>query len=308
MSGLPFLNMDNAVRRPSANDNATEPPSKKRKVVSHSQRITGEQFVSRLAVTQEKADIISNYEQKSEDWLDARKGRITASNFGSAIGKNKYQSRRGLLKQMLWHTFRGCAATRWGCEKEEVALDVYVNTKQIDIASAARVADLENATDEEKDEIVTDLWVEERGLVINPERPWMGNSPDGIVHTTYASGRKELALLEIKCPFKKTFYPPEPEPPNYPVPPQYMCQIQGTMGNLGLPWCDFVVWTPTETQITRVPFDPNFWNDIMLPGLTDYYFNDYVPAAVNQENGLLEDGETEIAIDIDLRTTQQSYF
>ena len=119
----------------------------------------------------------------------------------------------------------------------------------------------------------------------------MGNSPDGIVELTYASGKKETGLLEIKCPFRKTFYADT-------VPPHYMAQIQGTMGNLSLPWCDFVVWTPSKTQITRVPFDPEYWSVLLLPNLTDFYFNQYVPAAVNKENGLLEEGVVELTLDI----------
>lgn len=287
---LPFLNMGSAVRRPSVND-APEPAAKRQRVVTPvNERITAIEFIDRLIVTEEESMTISKYEQKSQAWLDARKGRITASNFGAAVGRNPYQTRRALLKQMLWSSFRGNVATRWGCDNEPVACETYVVAKQLEIAQQVdRVA---NASEEEKDSIVTELYVEERGLVINPERPWMGNSPDGIVHVTYASGRKEVALLEIKCPFKKVFYPDT-------VPTQYMAQIQGTMGNLKLPWCDFVVWTPTETQITRVPFDPTYWNE-MLVGLTEFYFHEYVPAAVHKENGLLGEGEVELAIDIDL--------
>lgn len=244
------------------------------------ERITPEQFIQRLNVTQEQVDIIERYEQKSPEWLNARKGLITASNFGSAIGVNRHTSRRALLKDMVWGAaFTGNAATRWGCDNESKACDVYVQTKQNEIENSRG---LERAADD----VITHFNVVQKGLVINPARPWMGNSPDGIIELTYASGRTETALLEIKCPFRKTFY-------DNTVPPHYMAQIQGTMGNLSLPWCDFVVWTPSETQITRVPFDPEYWSGLLLPNLADFYFNQYVPAAVNKENGLLEDGAIE---------------
>jgi hypothetical protein len=38
--------------------------------------------------------------------------------------------------------------------------------------------------------------VENRGLVVHPDHPWLGASPDGILDATQ--------LLEIKCPFKSS--------------------------------------------------------------------------------------------------------
>ncbi|MCH9715574.1 MAG: YqaJ viral recombinase family protein, partial [Gammaproteobacteria bacterium] len=254
------------------------------------ERITSQDFVARLSVTQEKAKQIEEYEQKSDEWLDARKGRMTASNFGAAIGLNKYQSRQALVKNMLWRKFKGNKATEWGCVNESVAFETYRQTKQEEVDNNLERLDNDlSITDEEKDMMIVDVQLSETGLVINPDRPWMGNSPDGLIDLTYASGRKERGLLEIKCPYSKRFYKEG-------VPIYYYCQIQGTMGNIGFPWCDFVVWTPQETQITRVGFDQEFWTGTLLPGLEDFYFNMYVPAAVNQENGLLRDGETEVTM------------
>ena len=233
--------------------------------------MTMEEWMQRLQVTQEQADAIKNYEQGTAAWLESRVGRITGSNFGAAIGVNKYTSPRALLKQMLWGEFKGNAATRWGSENEDVARDEYVQVKRDEIAART-------PTDED---VVVGIQVEECGLVINPERPWMGNSPDGIITLTYKSGTTEKGLLEIKCPFRKEFYTPDP------VPTYYYAQIQGTMGNLGLPWCDFVVWTPTAIQVTRVPFDPTYWDTKLLPGVTSFYFDKYLPLALHKENGTL---------------------
>ena len=63
------------------------------------------------------------------------------------------------------------------------------------------------------------------------------------------------------------------------------------MGHMGLPFCDFVVWTPTELQITRVPFDEDFWTNTLLPGLHTFYFDRYVPALVARNRGELQRGE-----------------
>jgi putative phage-type endonuclease len=232
--------------------------------------MTREEWMQRLEVTQEQAEAIKNYEQGTAAWLQSRVGRITGSNFGAAIGVNKYTSPRALLKQMLWGEFKGNAATRWGSENEDVARDEYVEVKRAEIATAP-----------ESEDAVVGIQVEECGLVINPERPWMGNSPDGIITLTYKSGASVKGLLEIKCPYRKEFYTPDP------VPTYYYAQIQGTMGNLGLPWCDFVVWTPTAIQVTRVPFDQTYWDTKLLPGVTSFYFDKYLPLALHKENGTL---------------------
>jgi hypothetical protein len=280
-------------------------------------------WLDRLRVTADDVLRISQFVQGTAEWLKSREGRITASNFGAAAGLNPYMSPRALLKQLLWGGFRGCEATRWGQQHESTGKAAYLHHKReefgidsrtdhpdstsVDGATPAAVVvdvttpnldgldgDGDGNGDTARtgataradgDDFVTRIEVEDTGLVINPERPWMGNSPDGIIHVTYQSGRTDRGLLEIKCPFKKTFYTPDA------VPVYYYTQIQGTMGNLGLSWCDFVVWTPTGTQITRVPFDDVFWTEKLLPKVSDFYFKLYVPLAIKKEQGLLPNGQ-----------------
>jgi hypothetical protein len=248
-------------------------------------------FVEALAITEEEAMCIANYTQGTPEWLKSRVGRITASNFGAAMGLNKFMSPRSLLKQLLWGGFVGNAATRWGQEHEAVARDEYIATKLKEFPSIG-----------DDEDPATDIHVEETGLVINTLRPWMGNSPDGIVRITHRSGVTTRGLLEIKCPFKKTFYEPTP------VPVYYYCQIQGTMGNLNLPWCDFVVWTPTGLQITRVPFDQAFWEKELLPKVSRFYFEKYVPLAVLKQEGLLATNQIDVAVTVDVNVACSNLF
>ena len=63
------------------------------------------------------------------------------------------------------------------------------------------------------------------------------------------------------------------------------------MSLMDLPYCDFVVWTPTGIEITRVDFDEKFWDTKLYPGLEKFYFQMYLPGFVNKENGLLGEGE-----------------
>lgn len=257
------------------------PPKKRR--VAREQPMTKAEWMAQLNVSEDRVAVISSYVQGTPEWLASRVGRLTASNFGAAAGMNKYSSPRSLLKQMLWGEFKGNAATRWGSAHEDTARQEYLVVKRDEMGlSRDGCADLLQSVD-----------VEEVGLVINPQRPWMGNSPDGIVVLTYESGKVERGLLEIKCPYKKEFYAPDP------VPPHYYAQIQGTMGNLSLPWCDFVVWTPTGLQVTRVDFDSTFWDTKLLPALTTFYHDMYVPLALAKENGVLDEGCVDMVIEIE---------
>jgi putative phage-type endonuclease len=256
-----------------------EPPQKRARPLPSSPKpfVSRQDWLQRLETTQEEANAIARLEQGTGAWLKSREGRLTGSNFGAAAGMNKFMSPRALLKQMLWGEFKGNAATRWGSDHEDVARDEYVAVKRGECMEAG-----------------IEVVVEQTGLVINPIRSWMGNSPDGIVLLTHPDGHVERGLLEIKCPFRKVFYAPDP------VPSYYYAQIQGTMGNLNLPWCDFVVWTPTGMQVTHVPFNRGFWENKLLPALTTFYFDLYLPLALDKENGLLEEGCVESYIELNI--------
>lgn len=239
-------------------------------------QVTKQDVLQKIQVTHNRAREIERIPQGTTPWLDSRKYRLTASNFGAAIGVNRYKSPNGLLKDMLWHSFKGNAATRWGSEHEDIARDAYIAViqKQIDEGTSPYKS----------------IRVEETGLFINPETPWLGSSPDGIVHVTLRDGTEDKFLLEIKCPFRKQLYA------NPTVPIYYNAQIQGIMAIMGLPRCDFVVWTPSEMGVTTVPFDAKNWNDEMLPRLQKFYFERYLPAVVARDNGLLDEGEIEVEL------------
>jgi len=237
--------------------------------------ITASEVLFNIRVSPEQARAIAHIPQGSQAWLNARKNRITASNFGAAVHMNKYKSPRGLLKDLLWNTFKGNTATRWGSEHEDVARDAYVAHIRREIEAGRSE--------------YTSIRVEETGLHVNPELPWLGSSPDGIVHVTLRDGSTRRFLLEIKCPFGKKFYDP-------PVPSYYNCQIQGVMATMGLPHCDFVVWIPGNMQITRVNFDADFWQHQLYPGLFGFYHNSYLPLIVAKHNGDLDEGEVELTL------------
>jgi putative phage-type endonuclease len=260
-------------------------------------------FGPTFTLTPEEARVMESLEQRSPEWFSARINRITASNFGSAAGLNPYCSPDFLLIQLLYKSFEGNAATKWGTQMEPVACAAYVQA----IA---------------KDPVYSDggpvpSW-RDSGLSIAPQWPFLGASPDGIVTTHRTSSTVSIShrcaplpkydlmrsrfdpgvgiisepawtppttfphnyLLEIKCPFRKKLYGP--------IPPYYYAQIQGCMQILDLPYSHFYVWTPNTASTVAYPRNDNFWNDFLLPRLTDFYFERYMPLTLLKAYGLLD--------------------
>lgn len=229
------------------------------------------QFIQNHIIDRQTQHRIMNIPQRTDEWLKVRKHRITASNYGSAVGHNQYSNQNQLMKEMLWHSFKGNAATEWGTKYESKAADLYLRFMQQKYPG-------------KKIELTFP------GLIVSLEHPWAGSSPDGFV---WIDG-KLVGGIEIKCPFRKRLYP-------Y-IPSYYYDQIQGSMGFLHMDWWDFIVWTPDQSQIQRFPFDANYWNNELFPKLEDFYMRQYVPKALLQEKGKLKTGaiEEEPLVDLDI--------
>ena len=113
----------------------------------------------------------SEPEQRSPEWFNQRKGRITASAVGAIMGLAPYQTRKDVMRRMVreYHglesEFKGNAATEWGTMNEAGAI------KQFEM---------------------------ETGLTVSPA-PFIeygmryGASPDGFV--------SDGSLIEVKCPY-----------------------------------------------------------------------------------------------------------
>ena len=57
----------------------------------------------------------------------------------------------------------------------------------------------------------------------------------------------------------------------------YFSQVQGQMGR---PWCDFVVYTKQGISVQRIKFDKQFWDEL-VPKLESFYNNCVVPEIVS---------------------------
>ena len=164
-------------------------------------------------------------EQRSQEWFEARKGRVTASMAGAILGLDPYRTADDVLRAMVreYHgaepEFTGNIATRWGQTNEEVALMRYQN--------------------------LTGNEVEKCGFIEYPG--WVGASPDGLVG--------DHGLVEIKCPFGIRNKPAPVPFKSISEQPHYYAQIQVQLHVTIRRWCDFFQWTPKGEQLQRVHYD-----------------------------------------------------
>ncbi len=109
-------------------------------------------------------------EQRSQDWYNMRKDKITASDWAAALGKNPYSYRKGLLRTKCGEqkSFFG-GYMQHGVKYEPVANMIY--------------------------EFRNNTTIIEFGLLPHPKIDFLGASPDGIT----ADG----VMVEIKCPPKR---------------------------------------------------------------------------------------------------------
>jgi hypothetical protein len=230
--------------------------------------------------------------QGSPEWLKLRFGRITASNFGAITGTNPYASQDDYLRSLLWETRMDGRAMRWGSINEHVASESF----QKFLAAQAGGVDT--------------VLVEDRGIWIPSDLPYVGGSPDGIVYQIEcieeANGQYEVlrcsrCLLEIKTPWKvrnrkpgDDFYPhievPLGSGRRGACPEYYMDQVNGNCALMGLKAAYFVVLTRTGFQVTYIPFAGDYWEGVLRPRLVRFYYDFLKPSQEVQQNGGLEFG------------------
>ncbi len=155
--------------------------------------------------------------QGSAEWLAARAGCLTASAIADMIAKTKTgeaASRATLRARLVAERLTGVpqdtfsnGAMQWGNEQEPFARAAY--------------------------EIQSGNLVDQIGLVMHPNIPYAGASPDGLID--------DCGLVEIKCPNTATHieYLLSGIPPN-----KYQPQMLWQMECTGRQWCDFVSFDP----------------------------------------------------------------
>jgi putative phage-type endonuclease len=145
-------------------------------------------------------------EQRTPEWYEMRKERLTASSLGSAIEKSHFQTREELLLSKIEDKpYESNPITEWGVKYEDVAIAFYEELQNVKILDF--------------------------GMVPHPTFNAFGASPDGICEDT---GNDPFVgrMVEIKCPPKRKF--------TKSVPHHYWMQVQGQLEVCDLDECDFL--------------------------------------------------------------------
>lgn len=173
------------------------------------------------------------------EWLEQRKGRVTASIVGAILDVAPYMTRDDAMRRMVrdFHgaspEFTGNVATAWGTQNEDGA--------KFDLM------------------LEKDLVIEQCGFFEKEE--WAGATPDGLV------GNDEL--VEIKCPYGLK----DKDAPQFKTAkeqPHYYAQMQFQMWVTGRARTHFYQWAPKGTKHEIVNFE-QAWIDENLPLLRDFY-------------------------------------
>jgi len=182
-------------------------------------------------------------EQRTQEWFDARKGKLTGSNVGAALGLNPWKKPEDLIRQMVreYHgaesEFTGNAATSHGTLHEPLALMDYLGQ--------------------------TGNLVEECGFFVHPNYKWLGASPDGLVGY--------YGLVEVKCPFGlRNKKGDDLKFKTAAEQPHYFAQMQIEMACTGRKWCHFYQWAKHGDCIETVEYDEKWFTD-NLPSLQAFY-------------------------------------
>lgn len=188
-------------------------------------------------------------------WGVHRAGRVTASNFKAAVHTNPEKPSLSLVRKLCYPSvfkFKS-AATIWGCEHESDAVGEFLDSIGMDHQ---------------------DIKFEESGLVVNKDYPFIGATPDGIIHCSCHG----TSLLEVKCPYScrsKSIPEVADESTNFYLKPNeynsvsldtnhsYYYQVQCQLNVCNIDQCYFVVWAPDSVHIERIQRDSKFFSECL---------------------------------------------
>ena len=204
-----------------------------------------------ISVTQEQAATVekeTREQANSKLWFRFRAGRITASKMKLACCTDPTQPAASLIKAVCYpDRFRFTSkATDWGCSHEKLARDMFLEQFRLDHPTAK---------------------IEDVGFFINPEVPYIGASPDGLLSCECCG----IHVIEVKCPYckkdtmldveEKGFYLKKDQHGSLKLDRDhaYFYQIQTQLGVCKLESAYFVVWTENDMHSEEISFDEQFW-------------------------------------------------
>lgn len=155
--------------------------------------------------------------QGTEEWLQARVGKITASRIADLVAETKSgpaASRKNYLAELLVERLTGEPTEQFVSKEMQRGIDLEPDARSLY-------------------ELETGVGVDQVGFIQHPQYEFSGASPDGLIGNDGA--------IEIKCPNTATHIDTLR---SRTVPSRYYLQIQWVLECAGRQWCDYVSYDP----------------------------------------------------------------
>ena len=185
-------------------------------------------------------------------WFQQRAGRITASRFRDILHTDFSQPSLSLIKGICYPAADQFSSVpcQYGLTNEDTTHSAYFE----------RFAEIHES-----------LMIIKSGLILHPSYPFMGATPDGIIHCSCCGS----GILEIKCPYscrERSFKEVAKEnDPDFCLEhgllslkkehSYYYQVLQLQMQLCLVNYCDFVVWREDEIFHQRIFLDEDFIDD-----------------------------------------------
>nr|XP_055076863.1 uncharacterized protein LOC129456058 [Misgurnus anguillicaudatus] len=209
-----------------------------------------------------KIELSTRGQSKDPEWHALRRMRITSSRFREVANVRGYSSAEHLAERIIRGT-RQTAEMRRGSEMEFQAAKEYAQRNNVNYSPC--------------------------GLVVHPQAPWLGASPDGLVYDP--SVTPAYGLFKIKCPNAKSYIDCKYLHMSNGAfklkkSHAYFWQIQGQLLITGLQWCDLFVWAEEDSFVQRLYSDKEVQETIRQK-CDHFYFSIYMPKYLSMRRSQL---------------------
>ena len=230
----------------------------------------------------ENVERATRQQAKEKKWFSFRAGRITASNMKSVCSTDPDSPSQSLIKKVCYpNNSLKLDATAWGVENEEKAKKAFMETFK---------NNHENAT------------LEDSGLHICQEKPFVAASPDGIINCDCCG----KFCLEVKCPYKlkdkkidqSVGYLRLEDTGSLTLDKEHAhyYQIQTQLGVTNTESCFFVVWTDVDLFEEQIWFDQQLWVSMGVKA-ESFFYKAILPELVGKFYSRLSgSGSQEVAV------------
>lgn len=236
-------------------------------------QMTKDEFLKQMELSDQQRDELQKQtidQSSSQEWLENRKNRLTASMFGKICKRKENISCAPLVKAIVKpQKLSNIPSITYGRDNEQTALTQLSLQENVTIARC--------------------------GLFIHKTLQYLGASPDGI----YKDKDGKTGLVEVKCPFSAKNMQAEEAIKTKKIKfwkfntrnntividknHDYYFQIQGQLNITEMDICLFAVWTGEEysMKVDYIKRDATFWHDKMVGPLSKFYLHCLLPELVD---------------------------